>query len=197
LVFGSSSSIYGNNPKLPFSESDAVDNPISPYAATKKAGELICHTYHHLYNFDIYCLRFFTAYGPRQRPEMAIHKFAKNISDGEPITMFGDGSTMRDYTFVGDIVQGIISSIQNVSGYEIINLGESNTISLAELISLLGKKLGKKAIVNQMPEQPGDVKLTSADITKAKRLIGYNPKTSIEKGLSTFVQWFLHERGIQ
>ncbi len=186
LVFGSSSSVYGNNPKVPFAESDPVDNPISPYAATKKAGELLCHTYHHLHGFDVFCLRFFTVYGPRQRPEMAIHKFVKNIMDGEPITMFGDGSTMRDYTFVDDIVQGIAASIQNVKGYEILNLGESNTISLANLISLLEKKLGKKAIIKQMPEQPGDVKLTNADITKAKRMIGYNPKTSIEEGLKRF-----------
>ena len=197
LVFASSSSVYGNNPKVPFAESDPVDNPISPYAATKKAGELLCHTYHHLHGFDVFCLRFFTAYGPRQRPEMAIHKFAKNIMDGEPITMFGDGSTMRDYTFVDDIVQGVISSIQNVKGYEIFNLGESNTISLANLISLLEKKLGKKAIIKQMPEQPGDVKLTNADITKAKRMIAYNPKTSIEEGLSAFVEWFLRERRSQ
>lgn len=196
LVFASSSSVYGNNPKVPFSESDPVDNPISPYAATKKAGELLCHTYHHLHGFDIFCLRFFTAYGPRQRPEMAIHKFAKNIIDGEPITMFGDGSTMRDYTFVQDIVQGIISSIQTVSGYEILNLGESNTISLANLIALLEEKLEKKAIVKQMPEQPGDVKLTNADISKAKRIIAYNPKTSIEEGISSFVQWLLRERGV-
>jgi len=197
LVFGSSSSVYGNNTKVPFSESDPVDNPISPYAATKKVGELLCHTYYHLYGFDVFCLRFFTAYGPRQRPEMAIHKFAKNIMDNEPITMFGDGSTMRDYTFVDDIVQGIVSSIHKVNGYEIINLGESNTIMLAKLISLLEEKLGKKAIVNKLPEQLGDVKLTNADITKAKKMIAYNPKTSIEEGLSAFVQWFLHERGIQ
>ena len=197
LVFGSSSSVYGNNPKVPFSESDPVDNPISPYAATKKAGELLCHTYHHLHGFDVFCLRFFTAYGPRQRPEMAIHKFAKNIMDGEPITMFGDGSTMRDYTFVDDIVQGIVASTQNVKGYEIINLGDSKTISLKNLIVLLEEKLGRKAIVKQMPEQPGDVKLTNADITKAIRMIGYNPNTSIENGLGLFVEWFLRERKIQ
>jgi len=190
LVFGSSSSVYGNSPKVPFSESDPVDNPISPYAATKKAGELLCHTYHHLYDLDVFCLRFFTAYGPRQRPEMAIHKFAKSIMDGEPITMYGDGSTKRDYTFVDDILQGVLASIQKLQGYEIINLGESKTISLRHLISLLEEKIGKKAVIQQLPEQAGDVRLTNADISKARRIIGYNPKVTIEDGLSTFVQWF-------
>lgn len=196
LVFGSSSSVYGNNPKVPFTESDPVDNPISPYAATKKAAELLCHTYHKLYDFDIFCLRFFTVYGPRQRPEMAIHQFVRNIVDGNPITMYGDGSTLRDYTYVDDILQGVLAAIQNVRGYEILNLGESRTIALKNLIALLEERIGKKAIIRQLPEQLGDVKLTNADISKARRLIGYNPKVPIEDGLSLFVKWFSERQGV-
>lgn len=197
LVFASSSSVYGNSLKIPFSETDNVDYPVSPYAASKKAGELLCHTYHHLHGFSVFCLRFFTVYGPRQRPDMAIHKFAKNIFSGLPITMYGDGSTKRDYTFIDDILGGVVASIQNMAGFEILNLGESKTISLRDLISLLEEKIGKRAIIQQMPEQPGDVTLTNADISKARRLIGYNPLVSIEQGLSAFVQWYARERGIR
>lgn len=194
FVFASSSSVYGNNVKVPFSESDPVDNPISPYAATKKAGELLCHTYHHLYNFDIYCLRFFTAYGPRQRPEMAIHSFTRNIMDGTPITMYGDGSTRRDYTYVDDIVSGIIRASERVKGYEIVNLGESRTTTLIDLIHIIERGIGKKANIQQMPEQPGDVNITYADIRKAKELLDYNPATSIEGGVNKFVSWIKNRR---
>lgn len=197
MIFASSSSVYGNNKKIPFSETDNVDYPISPYAATKKAGELLCHTYHHLYAFDIFCLRFFTAYGPRQRPEMAIHMFAKNILNQKPIKMFGDGSTKRDYTYIEDIVSGLIGAINNLKGYEVINLGESQTISLSALIVMLENKIGKKAIIKNCPEQPGDVMITSADISKAKKYLQYSPKTSIEEGINKFVDWLLKEHSVR
>lgn len=189
MVFASSSSVYGNNTKIPFSEDDNVDYPISPYAASKKAGELVCHTFNHLYGFDISCLRFFTVYGPGQRPEMAIHQFAKNIMDGKPINVFGDGSTKRDYTFIDDIIQGVTASINNLGGYHIYNLGESKTIELIELIKLIEKHIGKKAILNYQPEQPGDVKLTFSDVTKAKNELSYNPSTTMDEGIKKFVDW--------
>ncbi len=194
MIFASSSSVYGNNEKVPFSESDNVDFPISPYAATKKACELLCHTYHNLYGFDIFCLRYFSVYGPHQRPEMAIHNFARKIIDGSPITVFGDGTSKRDYTFIDDIVDGTISAMNNLKGYEIINLGESKTYSLNTVIALLEKSLGKKAIINKLPDQPGDVNLTNADISKAKSLIGYGPKTNLEEGISKFVSWLVKDR---
>jgi UDP-glucuronate 4-epimerase len=194
LLFASSSSVYGNNKKVPFSENDNVDFPISPYAATKKAGELLCHTYHNLYGFDIFCLRFFSVYGPRQRPEMAIHNFARKILDDRPISVYGDGTSKRDYTFIDDIVNGIISAMNNLKGYEIINLGESKTYSLNTVVALLEKSLSKKAIINKLPIQPGDVHLTNADISKAKSLIGYEPKTNLEEGISKFVSWLLKDR---
>jgi UDP-glucuronate 4-epimerase len=183
LLFASSSSVYGNNKKVPFSESDAVDNPISPYAASKKAGELLCYTYHHLYNFNIFCLRFFTVYGPGQRPEMAIQQFGRKISEGSPITLFGDGSTRRDYTFVEDIVAGIMASARNLKGYEILNLGNSETISLIDLVRGIEKTLGKKAIIEWQPMQPGDVEITYADISKARKLLNYKPDYPILHGL--------------
>ncbi len=189
MVFASSSSVYGNNEKIPFSENDNVDYPISPYAASKKAGELVCHTFNHLYGFDITCLRFFTVYGPGQRPEMAIHQFAKNILDEKPINVFGDGSTKRDYTFIDDIIQGVTASINNLGGYNIYNLGESKTIELIELIKLIEKHIGKKAILNYLPEQPGDVKLTFSDVTKARNELAYNPVTSMDEGIKKFVDW--------
>ena len=189
LIFTSSSSVYGNNKKVPFSESDIVDNPISPYAASKKAGELLCHTYHHLHGFDIFCLRLFTVYGPRQRPDLAIHKFAKLIMEGKPIPFFGDGSTERDYTYIEDIVDGIMRAIKNLKGYDIFNLGESKTISLIELVHTLEKLLGKKAIIDYLPTQPGDVTKTYADISKTKQLLGYNPSTIIEEGIEKFINW--------
>lgn len=189
MVFASSSSVYGNNTKVPFSEDDNVDFPISPYAASKKAGELVCHTYNHLYGFDISCLRFFTVYGPRQRPEMAIHQFARNILEGKSINVFGDGSTKRDYTFVDDIIQGVTASIKNLGGYHIYNLGESKTIELINLINLITKHVGKQAIINWQTEQPGDVKLTYSDVTKAHKELNYNPTTSMEEGIKKFVDW--------
>ena len=195
FVFGSSSSVYGISAKLPFSEDDPVRQPISPYAATKGAGELLCHTYAHLYGIRSVCLRFFTVYGPRQRPDLAIHKFARLISEGKPIPVFGDGTTRRDYTFIDDIIAGVRASIDYVgdsekSGYEVINLGESRTVELRELISILEKELGMKAVIDRQPLQPGDVPQTYADISKARELLGYNPRTQIEEGIKRFVEWF-------
>ena len=190
FVFGSSSSVYGINAKVPFSEDDPIRQPISPYAATKAAGELLCHTYTHLYGIRCVCLRFFTVYGPRQRPDLAIHKFARLISAGKPIPVFGDGTTRRDYTFIDDIIAGVRAAI-NYSGseYEVINLGESRTVELRELISLLEKELGAVAKIDRQPLQPGDVPQTFADVNKARRLLGYNPQTQIEAGIHQFVEW--------
>ena len=191
FVFGSSSSVYGINAKVPFSEDDPIRQPISPYAATKGAGELLCHTYAHLYGLRCVCLRFFTVYGPRQRPDLAIHKFAKLISKRKPIPVFGDGSTRRDYTYVDDIIDGVMAAIDyDQSNYEVINLGESRTVELNELISLLEKELDTHAIIDRQPPQPGDVPQTFADISKARTLLGYHPKTQIEEGLHRFVEWF-------
>ena len=191
FVFGSSSSVYGINAKVPFSEEDPIRQPISPYAATKAAGELLCHTYTHLYGIRCLCLRFFTVYGPRQRPDLAIHKFAKLISEKKPIPVFGDGTTRRDYTFVDDIIAGVRASIDyEKSDYEVINLGESRTVELRELITLLEKELGERAQIDRQPLQPGDVPQTFADITKARRLLGYNPQTQIEDGIQRFIEWF-------
>jgi len=191
FVFGSSSSVYGVNPKVPFSEDDPIFNPISPYAATKAAGELLCHTYAHLYDMRIVCLRFFTVYGARQRPDLAIHKFAKLISAGEPIPVFGDGTTRRDYTYIDDIIAGVRAAIDfEKTNYEVINLGESRTVELRELISLIEGVLGKRAQIDRQPPQPGDVPQTFADISKARKLLGYNPQTEIESGLRRFIEWF-------
>jgi len=189
FVFASSSSVYGNNKKVPFSESDNVDFPISPYAATKKAGELICHTYSHLYDIDMTCLRFFTVYGPRQRPDLAIHKFCKLIEAGEMIPVFGDGSMRRDFTYIDDILDGVTAAMQRCDGYEIYNLGESRPVRLDELISRIEDALGKKAIIERLPNQPGDVNQTYADVSKAKKELGYDPATEIEVGLGRFVEW--------
>jgi len=189
MVLASSSSIYGNSHSTPFSEKDTVDHPISPYAATKKAAELLAHTYHHLHGFDIFCLRFFTVYGPRQRPDLAINKFTDLILKEEPIPVFGDGSSARDYTYVADIVSGIRAAIEQLKGYDIINLGESQVITLSELIGTLETLIGKKAIINRKEKQPGDVDVTFADISKAKELLGYRPKFSKEEGLDAFVRW--------
>lgn len=191
FVFGSSSSVYGINCKVPFSEEDKISRTISPYAATKAAGELFCHTYSHLYDIRTVCLRFFTVYGARQRPDLAIHKFSKLIRDEKPIWMFGDGTTRRDYTFVDDIIQGVRAAIDyDKSNHEIFNLGESQTIELTDLIKLLEENLGKKAIIERKPMQPGDVPVTFADISKAKELLNYNPTTKIEDGIPKFVEWF-------
>ena len=191
FVFGSSSSVYGINANVPFSEDDPIRQPISPYAATKAAGELLCHTYSHLYGLRCVCLRFFTVYGPRQRPDLAIHKFAKLISQRKPIPVFGDGTTRRDYTYVDDIIDGVMAAINyDKSDYEVINLGESRTVELRELISLLEKELDAHATIDRQPAQPGDVPQTFADISKARALLGYNPKTQIEEGLHRFAEWF-------
>jgi UDP-glucuronate 4-epimerase len=191
FVFGSSSSVYGINSKIPFAEDDKISQPISPYAATKAAGELLCHTFSHLYDIRTICLRFFTVYGARQRPDLAIHKFAKLISQGKPIQMFGDGKTRRDYTYVDDIIQGVCAAIDyDKSNFEIFNLGESQTIELKELIELLEKSLGKKAIIERQEMQPGDVPITYADISKAKELLNYSPTTKIGQGIPKFVEWF-------
>jgi len=190
FIFASSSSVYGNNKKVPFSESDNVDFPISPYAATKKAGELICHTYSHLYHIDVTCLRLFTVYGPRQRPDLAIHKFAKLIEQGKPIPVFGDGSMMRDFTYIDDIIDGTVAAINKCAGFEIYNLGESKPIRLDKLVEEIEKALSRKAVVERKPVPPGDVERTFANVSKAKKILGYNPRTDITVGLKRFVEWF-------
>ncbi|MFC7347612.1 GDP-mannose 4,6-dehydratase [Chryseobacterium zhengzhouense] len=197
FICASSSSVYGNNEKTPFSETDNVDNPISPYAATKKSGEVLGHVYHSLYGIDMFQLRFFTVYGPRQRPDLAIHKFTKLISENKEIPFYGDGTTARDYTYIDDIIDGIIKSSQylenNSKVYEIINLGENQVINLNEMLSALETHLGKSAIKKNLPMQPGDVIKTNADIAKAKTLIGYNPVTNFQNGTKKFVEWFLRK----
>jgi UDP-glucuronate 4-epimerase len=190
LVFGSSSSVYGRNQKIPFAEEDRLETMISPYAVTKRVGELYCYAYHHLYGLNISCLRFFTVYGSRQRPEMAIHKFTRLIHQGERIPLYGDGTSRRDYTYIDDIIEGIMGAVRNLKGYDIFNLGESQTTPLRELVSLIEQALGKKAIVEELPEQPGDVPITCADITKARRLLGFAPYVGIEDGIARFVRWF-------
>lgn len=194
FVFASSSSVYGANKKVPFAESDSVDNPISPYAATKKAGELICYTYHKLYNISISCLRFFTVYGPRQRPDMAIHKFTRLIDEGRPIPVFGTGKSRRDYTYYTDIIRGILGAIRYCDGYHIYNLGESKTVELMTLIELIQDALAAEAILDFQPEQPGDVPVTFADISKAKAELKYDPQVNIEEGIKLFVNWFLENK---
>lgn len=194
FVFGSSSSVYGINCRLPFSEDDKIQKPISPYAATKAAGELLCHTFSHLYDIRAVCLRFFTVYGARQRPDLAIHKFSRLIWQGKPIPVFGDGTTKRDYTFVDDIIQGVRAAIEyDKSDYEIFNLGESQTVELRNLIKLLEKNLGRKAIIEKREMQPGDVPVTFADTSKAKELLNYRPQTKIEDGIPKFTDWFKRE----
>jgi UDP-glucuronate 4-epimerase len=194
FVFASSSSVYGGLTTVPFSETAVVNRPISPYAATKLAGEVICHTYHHLYGLPITCLRFFTVYGPRQRPEMAIHQFVRLIEAGQPVPMFGDGSAKRDFTYIDDIVQGILAALDQPFPYEIFNLGESETIELRALIQLIEQNLGKKARIERLPAQPGDMPVTYADITKAKTLLKYRPSTPVKDGVKRFVEWFRDKR---
>jgi len=194
FIFGSSSSVYGNSEEVPFAESNAVDHPISPYAATKRAGELLCHTYHHLFGLSIVCLRFFTVYGPRQRPDLAIHKFARLMREGRAIPMFGDGSTERDYTYVDDIVSGVMGAIRLTEAtdplWEIVNLGGSRTTSLSRLIALLSDAMGVEPSVERQPVQPGDVRRTFADVRRARELFGYEPSTPIEAGIPRFIDWF-------
>ncbi|MBM7567320.1 GDP-mannose 4,6-dehydratase [Paenibacillus sacheonensis] len=198
FVCASSSSVYGNNEKTPFSESDPVDYCISPYASTKKSCEIISHVYHHLYDIDVAMLRFFTVYGPRQRPDLAIHKFTHMMREGEEVPFYGDGSTRRDYTYIDDIIDGTYKALSyimdNSSVYEIFNLGESQTISLAEMVKTIENQLGVKARIKQLPMQQGDVEQTFADISKAKQLIGYNPQTKFEAGIEKFIRWYDYEK---
>jgi UDP-glucuronate 4-epimerase len=194
FIFGSSSSVYGNNKKVPFAESDRVDFPISPYAATKKAGELICHAYAHLFDVHITCLRFFTVYGPRQRPDLAIHKFTKLIDADEPIPVFGDGRMMRDFTYIDDIIAGVMAAIDRCEGFHIYNLGESRPVTLADLISEIENALGKKAKIKRLPLQPGDVDRTYADVSLARSQLGYQPATDIAAGLARFVAWYRDQK---
>jgi len=193
FIFASSSSVYGESQRVPFSEEDLHLQPISPYGVTKRAGELLCYSYHHLHRMNIACLRIFTAYGPRQRPEMAIHKFTQLVDRGEIIPMYGDGSSRRDYTYIDDLIEGILTVIHRHKGFEIYNLGESQTTSLKELIGLIEEALGKKAKVELLDPQPGDVSITYADIKKAKRMLGYQPKVNMEEGIKRFVQWYKRE----
>jgi len=190
FIFGSSSSVYGINTKVPFSEDDPVNQPISPYATTKRAGELLCFNYHHLYGLKTSCLRFFTVYGPRQRPEMAIHKFTRLLASGGRIPMFGDGSSRRDYTYIDDIVGGVVAALDARFGFEILNLGGAETTSLRDLIRWIAEELEVDPSIEYLPDQPGDVPLTNADVSKAHRLLGYTPRTDIREGIKRFVEWY-------
>jgi UDP-glucuronate 4-epimerase len=190
IILASSSSVYGINSKVPFAESDPVFHAISPYAASKLACEALGHVYHHVYGMDVAMLRFFTVYGPRQRPDLAIHKFARCIAAGQPIQVFGDGSSARDYTYITDIVDGIMACSRQSFGYEIFNLGGSHPAKLSHLVELLESALGQKALVERKPEQPGDVPQTWADVSKSARLLGYAPKVRLEEGIPLFVDWF-------
>lgn len=198
FVFVSSSSVYGNNDGVPFAEEDRVDYPISPYAATKKAGEVLCHTYHHLYAMTVLCLRLFTVYGPRQRPDLAIHKFARLLQAGESIPMYGDGSSERDYTYIDDLLQGMEGALawareqveRGEPAYEIVNLGESRTVSLIEMIRVVGEEMGIEPSIERLPMQPGDVDRTWADISKARSLFDYDPTWNFRDGVREFVRWF-------
>jgi len=189
LVFASSSSVYGGSDRVPFREDDPVSRPVSPYAATKRMNELQGHVYSHLYGLQVTMLRFFTVYGPRQRPDMAIHKFARAILDGRPVTMYGDGSTRRDYTYIDDITSGVLAAIDHPRDYDIFNLGESRTVSLAELIAQLESVLGRRAVIDRQPLQPGDVPITYADISHARESLGWEPQVPVEEGLRHFAEW--------
>jgi len=195
FIFASSSSVYGGSKTVPFSEKEQLTQTLSPYAATKIAGEYLCSTYSHLYKIQTVGLRYFTVYGARQRPDLAIHQFTRRIQAGEPIPQFGDGTTRRDYTYIDDIVQGTMAALKYQGEmFDVFNLGESETIQLRDLIAAIEKTLGKKAKIDRLPEQPGDMPLTCADISKARKLLGYNPKTKFEDGLPRFVDWFLKSR---
>jgi UDP-glucuronate 4-epimerase len=196
FLFASSSSVYGGNTKVPFSEDDPVDRPVSPYAATKKAGELLCHTYCHLHGMNVAALRFFTVYGPRQRPEMAIRKFTRGILEGRPLDLYGDGSSRRDYTYIDDVVSGVLGALSAPPGYRVYNLGESATISLSDLVSLLEEACGKAAVRRYRPTQPGDVPVTYADISRAKAEIGYDPRISVAEGVARFVEWYRRQETV-
>ena len=196
FIFGSSSSVYGGSDHIPFTEEDTANSPISPYAATKRAGELICHAWARNFAMHITCLRFFTVYGPRQRPDLAIHKFARLITEGGDVPIFGDGDSRRDYTYVDDIVSGILAAIDKNFPFEIFNLGESQTIALMELVTCLEEVLGKKARLARLPEQAGDMKITYADISRARKMLGYNPQTSFREGIRLFVDWFSYKNNV-
>jgi UDP-glucuronate 4-epimerase len=197
FIFASSSSVYGISKTVPFSEDQHLTQTLSPYAATKIAGEFLCSTFSHLYQMRMVALRYFTVYGPRQRPDLAIHQFARRIYAGQPIDQFGDGTTRRDYTYIDDVIQGTLAALNyDESPFDIFNLGESETIQLNDLISAIEKALGKKAKVNRLPEQPGDMPLTCADISKARKLLGYNPITQFNDGLPRFIDWFLRSQKV-
>ena len=196
FVFASSSSVYGANERVPFSETDDIHRPVSPYAATKRAGELHGYTYHHLYGIPFTGLRFFTVYGERQRPEMAIHKFVKAAFEGTPVPFYGDGSTRRDYTYIADIVDGVVRALDRCAGYELYNLGESQTISLAELVAAIELATGRKMLLDRQPMQPGDVLVTYADVSKAREKLGYEPRTALAEGLRRFVAWYRAAHGL-
>lgn len=197
FVFASSSSVYGGRSDPPFSEDDLVGRPVSPYAATKRSGELLCYTYHHLFDLNVTCLRYFTVYGPRQRPEMAIHKFTRLMHGGSPIPLYGDGTSSRDYTYIDDIVDGTTRALERCQGYDIINLGESQTTTLIDLVKLIGGALGVEPEIDWLPDQPGDVPLTSADVSRAREKLGYAPSVPVEVGVPRFVEWYreLNRRG--
>lgn len=195
FIFASSSSVYGASKAIPFSEDEHLRQTISPYAATKVAGEFLCSTYSHLYNLRVVALRYFTVYGPRQRPDLAIHQFTRRIYAGQPIDQFGDGTTRRDYTYIEDVIQGTMAALEYEGPlFDIFNLGESETIQLKDLIVAIENALGKRAKINQLPEQPGDMSLTCADISKARKLLGYKPTTRLSEGLPNFIDWFLHSQ---
>ena len=193
VLFASSSSVYGNADRVPFREDDPEVRPISPYGVTKLLGEHYARVWHLLHGLDAICFRFFTVYGPRQRSDMAIHKFIRGVAAGRPIDVYGDGSTRRDYTYIGDIVRGVTTALEKPRGFEVVNLGESRTVELRELLAVIEKAVGKKAVVNRLPEQPGDVKQTYADVSKARKLLGYDPSTPIEEGIKKTVEWFRNE----
>ncbi|MCS7183292.1 MAG: GDP-mannose 4,6-dehydratase [Thermoanaerobaculum sp.] len=194
FIFGSTSSVYGINSKVPFAEDDPITCPISPYAASKRGAELMCYTFHHLYGLKVTVLRFFTVYGPRQRPDMAVYKFTELLAQGRPVPRFGDGTTARDYTFIDDIVRGIMAAFTAEADFEIVNLGGSRTTTLQRLIELIARELGVKPLIEELPHQPGDVPITYADISKAKRLWGWEPQIPIEEGIARFVSWFKAHR---
>jgi len=193
VVFGSSSSVYGGNKKVPFSEADPVDHPVSPYAASKKAGEVLCHSFHHLHGHPVTCLRLFTVYGPGQRPEMAIHKFCRLMLAGEPVPFFGNGETVRDYTYVDDIVSGVVAALDRAGGYHVYNLGGSETTTLARLVEMLEETLECRAVLDRQPDQPGDVVKTHADTSLAQRELGYRSEVTLAEGLRRFVSWYREE----
>src|SRR6266478_6203378 len=195
FIFASSSSVYGASKTVPFSEEQHLTQTISPYAATKIAAEFLCSTYAHLYKLRVVALRYFTVYGPRQRPDLAIHQFTRRIYAGQPIEQFGDGTTRRDYTYIDDVIQGTITALDyNGPLYDVCNLGESQTIQLKDLILAIESAVGKKAKINRLAEQPGDMPRTYADISKARKLLGYSPTTKLSEGLPNFIDWFLHNQ---